>query len=105
MKFSDGSVATIHYLSNGHKSYPKERIEIFVSGKILQINNFRKMNAIGWKNFKNSRLWRQNKGQNECVAAFISAVKNGHPAPIAFNEVIEVTRITIELANHFNVEN
>ena len=40
----------------------------------------------------------QNKGQNECVAAFISAVKNGHPAPIAFNEVIEVTRITIELA-------
>ena len=33
LKFSDGSVATIHYLSNGHKSYPKERFRFLCQGK------------------------------------------------------------------------
>lgn len=44
------------------------------------------------------RLWRQDKGQRECAAAFVRAIHTGGPAPIAFNELIEVSRVTIELA-------
>ena len=40
--FKDGSVGSINYFANGHKSFPKEQIEIFSSGRILQIDNFLK---------------------------------------------------------------
>lgn len=97
LSFEDGSIGSIHYLANGHKSFPKERLEVFCDGKILQLDNFRKLIGFGWKNFKKHNLRRQNKGQNECVAAFIDAIKDGKPAPIDFNELIEVSRVTIEI--------
>ena len=43
LKFEEGSIGTIHYFSNGHKLFPKERLEIFASGKIIQLDNFRKL--------------------------------------------------------------
>ena len=43
LNFSDGSLGIIHYLSNGAKSFQKERIEIFCENSILQLNNFRMM--------------------------------------------------------------
>ena len=52
LKFTDGSVATIIYLSNGHKSYPKETIDVFVSGKILTLNNFKSLRGYGWNSFR-----------------------------------------------------
>ena len=30
--FKDGSWGTIHYLANGHSSFPKERVEVFCKG-------------------------------------------------------------------------
>ena len=98
LNFSGGSVSTIHYLGNGHRSFPKERIEIFVSGKIVSIINFRRMFGFGWSHFKKLKLWRQNKGQVECVEAFVRAVSKGEPAPISFDQVIDVTRKTIQIA-------
>jgi hypothetical protein len=42
-------------------------------------------------------LWRQDKGQKECAAAFVRAVEAGSQAPIPFEELIEVSRVTIEV--------
>jgi len=42
-------------------------------------------------------LWRQDKGQNACAAAFLQAVEKGVPA-IPADEIFEVARITIEVA-------
>lgn len=97
--FDDGSIATIHYFSNGARTVPKERIEIFSSGKILCLNNFRVLTGHGYKNFKNLRLWRQDKGQQGCVNSFVNAVLNGGAPPISFDELIEVSRVSIELSN------
>ena len=33
MEMDNGSIGSIHYLSNGHNSFPKERIEIFINGE------------------------------------------------------------------------
>src|SRR5258705_9431702 len=43
LRFGDGSVGTILYLANGHKSFPKERLEVFAAGQILQLDNFRRL--------------------------------------------------------------
>ena len=95
--FADGSFGTVHYLANGHKSYPKERLEVFCAGRIVQLDNFRKMRAYGWPGFAKMNLWRQDKGQTACAAAFVDAIRNGGPSPIPFEELVEVTRVSFEV--------
>ncbi|WP_133493119.1 bi-domain-containing oxidoreductase [Alcanivorax sp. 24] len=97
--FADGSFGTIHYLANGAASFPKERVEVFAAGKVLQLDNFRKLRGFGWAGFKKMNLWRQDKGQNACAAAFLSAIETGGPAPIAVNELFEVAAITLDVVD------
>ncbi len=98
LKFSDGSVGSINYFANGPKSYPKERLEIFSQGRVLLLENFRKLSGYGWPNFKKLNLWRQDKGQYNCAYQYLEAIKNGAPSPIPIDEIFEVTRVSIELA-------
>src|SRR6266446_310855 len=63
LRFSDGSTGTVHYLSNGDRSFPKERLEVFCGGRVLQLDNFRTLRGFGWPGFKAMRLWKQDKGQ------------------------------------------
>lgn len=93
--FVDGSIGTVHYLSNGSKAFPKERLEVFCAGRVLQLDNFRQLRGYGWPGFRKMNLWRQDKGQRECAAAFVRAVQAGGPAPISFDELIEVSRVSI----------
>jgi len=95
--FSDGSIGTVHYFANGSKSFPKERLEVFASGRILQLDNFRKLTGYGWPGFKKMNLWRLDKGQKACAAAFIRAIKEGLPSPISFDKLVAVSRISCEL--------
>jgi len=96
--FADGSTGVVHYLANGHKGFPKERLEVFVAGRILQLDNFRKLRGWGWKGFSGLNLWRQDKGQGACAKAFVEAIQAGRPSPIPLDEVLEVSRLTIEAA-------
>lgn len=96
LTFADGSVGTVHYLANGHKGFPKERLEVFAAGRVLQIDNFRILRGWGWKDFSRMKLWRQDKGTQTCVKRFVSVVKEGSKTPIALEEIIEVSKISIE---------
>jgi predicted dehydrogenase len=98
LRFGDGSFGTVHYLANGHKGFPKERLEVFCSGKVLQLDNFRKLRGWGWKGFSRMTLWRQDKGQNSCVEAFVDAVKKRGESPIPLDEILEISRVSIEVA-------
>jgi predicted dehydrogenase/threonine dehydrogenase-like Zn-dependent dehydrogenase len=99
LQFEDGSLGTILYLANGNREFPKERLEVFAGGRVAQLDNFRRASAFGWPGYSPTRLWSQDKGQAACAAAFVAAVKDGRPTPIAFDEIVEVSRITIELAD------
>lgn len=95
--FEDGSFGTILYLANGAASFPKERVEVFAAGRVLQLDNFRKLKGYGWPGFSKLNLWKQDKGQNACAAAFLQSIEQGKPA-IPADEIFEVARITIEVA-------
>lgn len=95
--FEDGSFGTILYLANGAASFPKERVEVFAAGRVLQLDNFRKLKGYGWPGFGKLNLWKQDKGQNACAAAFLKAINQGVPA-IPANEIFEVAQVTIEVA-------
>ena len=98
LRFADGSMGTIHYLANGHKSFPKERLEVFAGGAILQLDNFRTLRGYGWPGFTKMALWRQDKGHRACAAGFVRAVETGGAAPIPYAELMEVSRVTVDVA-------
>lgn len=92
LTFADGSHGTVHYFANGHKAFPKERLEVFAGGKILALDNFKTLTGYGWSGFTKMGLWNQDKGHKACMAAWVDAVRHGKPAPIPFDELLEVTR-------------
>jgi len=96
--FEDGSFGTIHYYANGAASFPKERVEVFVAGKVLQLDNFRKLKGFGFKGFNKMNLWQQDKGQKACAAEFLKTIEAGVPAPITAEELFEVAKVTIDVA-------
>ncbi len=98
LKFDDGSIGVVHYLANGSKAFPKERLEVFAAGRVLQLDNFRKLKGFGWPGFTKMNLWRQDKGQKACAAAFVKAISDGGPTPIPFDQILEVARVSIEVA-------
>jgi predicted dehydrogenase/threonine dehydrogenase-like Zn-dependent dehydrogenase len=97
LTFADGSIGTIHYFSNGSKAFPKERLEVFSQGRVLQLDNFRRLRGYGWRGFSRMNLWRQDKGQRACALAFVQAIATGSAAPIPLSEILEVSRVTLAL--------
>ncbi|GAK57147.1 oxidoreductase domain protein [Candidatus Vecturithrix granuli] len=97
--FADGSIGTIHYFTNGNKGFSKEHLEVFGAGKILQLDNFKTLRGYGWKTFHQMKLWRQDKGHHQEMQRFIEAIEQGGAAPIPFEEIVEVMRVTLELSS------
>lgn len=95
LQFTNGSIGSVHYFSNGSKELPKERLEVFSEGRVLQLDNFRKLTGFGWPGFSKMNLWRQDKGQACCVEQFVKAIEKGDRSPIDFAEILEGTRISI----------
>ena len=91
IKFFDGSIGSIHYFSNGSNSFPKERLEVFVSGNVFCLDNYRKLKAWGVPGFVTKRSFSQDKGQFNCAQAFLNALdsKKGQP-PIPVEQLFEV---------------
>lgn len=98
LTFEDGSMGSIHYFANGGKSFPKERIEVFCDNAVLQLDNFRKLRGFGWKGFNKMNLWSQDKGQENCVDAFMESVRQGRENPIPQDEIFEVARVSVDIA-------
>ena len=98
LRFADSSIATVHYFANGARAFPKERLEVFAGGRTLQLNNFRSLET-----FSPARLGlrlpaRQDKGNRDCVQAFVAAVRGGLGSPTPLEEIVEVSRVTLEAA-------
>jgi predicted dehydrogenase/NADPH:quinone reductase-like Zn-dependent oxidoreductase len=91
LSFADGSIGTLHYFANGSKSYPKETFELFCQGKVLKLDNFRKLTGYGFKGFKKMNLWSQDKGHNNQFKAFIKRISEGGQPLISFEEIENVT--------------
>ena len=95
LNFENGSQATINYFSNGSKAYSKERMEVFSQGRVLVLNNFRRLEGFGFKGFRKMKLSRQDKGHNEQFRLFVKSLECGGSSIISFNEIINSTQATL----------
>jgi predicted dehydrogenase len=95
LAFADGSTAVVHYLSNGSRAFPKERVECFWDGRTVAIDNWRRLlgyeGAMPW----NERARRMDKGHAAEISAWLDAVRTGGPAPIPLEELLEISRWAI----------
>ena len=98
LRFADGSIGTVHYFANGSKAFPKERLEVFTAGKVLRLDNYRKLQAWGLPGFRTRRRLSQDKGQLACCRAFLTAIEAGGAAPIPAAELFEVQRWLLRAA-------
>ncbi len=96
MVFKDGSIATIEYLANGDKSVEKETLEIYSSGKVVQLIDFRKLilTSNGKKNQYQSRF-AQDKGHLGSWQAFINSIELNIEVPITFEELFDSSLATL----------
>ncbi|HJQ10042.1 MAG TPA: bi-domain-containing oxidoreductase [Gemmatimonadaceae bacterium] len=98
VSFADGSTAAIHYLANGASDFPKERIECFFDGKTLTIDNWRRLLRFGGKGAWFVPRHRIDKGHTEEIRAWLDAVSANSGPPIPLDELFEVSRWAIRIA-------
>ncbi len=92
VRYADGSVCTLTYTSMGAKSFPKERADIFVDGKVLVLDDYKQLAVTGgsggWKGMTIE------KGQMEELKALAEAFKGGGQWPISLADQVSATRVS-----------
>jgi predicted dehydrogenase/threonine dehydrogenase-like Zn-dependent dehydrogenase len=94
LSFSDGSIGVVQYFSNGSKGFPKERLEVFSDGRVLQIDNFKTLRGFGFSGFRKLTLRSQDKGHRDEVANFVKSIEQGQEPIVPFVEAENSMRAT-----------
>lgn len=90
IQYTDGSLATIQYLAEGHKDLPKERCEVFADGKSAVTDDFRTTRFYGGG--RNVR-GKQAKGFAEELHTFLNVCRNGGAWPISWPSTVGTHRV------------
>jgi len=91
LKYENGSTGVINYFSNGHKSYSKERVEVYSQERTLILDNFRTLEGYGFKGFSSSKI-QQDKGHKAQFQSLLERVKTGGEPLIPLSEIINTTQ-------------
>jgi predicted dehydrogenase/NADPH:quinone reductase-like Zn-dependent oxidoreductase len=91
LSFEDGSVGTVNYFGNGSKSYPKEMLEVFSEGRVLRLDNFRRLEGHGFSGFRKFKTSRQDKGHGAEFSALVERISAGGAPLIGLEELVNVT--------------
>ncbi|MEM7174695.1 MAG: bi-domain-containing oxidoreductase [Chlamydiota bacterium] len=93
MQFEDGSVATLAYTALGSKDYPKEHMEIYTDGKVLCLEDYKKVFFHG-TNERPFSTYFPNKGHQEELAAFAATIQLATEWPIPLWQQVQATEIS-----------
>ena len=93
LKYDNGSLGIINYFSNGNKSYPKERIEIFQSGKNIIIDNFKQVQFFGYRNKGIKKT--QDKGHSNQFKNWLNMIQKGGEPIIPFDSIYNTSKASI----------
>ena len=94
--FANGSIASISYFSNGNSKLKKEHLEIFSAGQVAVVEDFAAMRVYNHK-VSRSKLMRQDKGHRAEIRGFLTAIREGLPTPVPFEEIYLTTFTTFKI--------
>ena len=96
MRYDDGSLAGIDYVTTGNPRYPKETFEVAAAGRTARLDNFAKATVWSGRRHHTQRSFGSvDKGQGVQVARFIEAVRTGAPMPISLPSLVATTAATL----------
>ena len=96
LRFQDGSIANLLYLANGDKTVGKEYFEVFCEGSVARLEDFKVLSLT--RNAKTTqKKLRRDKGHRRELDLTLEAIRSGQPAPIPFEELVEVTEATFAI--------
>ena len=98
LRFDDGSTAVVHYLASGPRSFPKERIECFFDGKMVAIDNWRRLRRYGVPRPLFELSGKADKGHAAEIIRWMQAVRGEAAAPIPLAELLEVSSWSLRAA-------
>ena len=96
LRYSDESVATISYVTDGSPRFPKETLDVSADGRTGRLDNFQRITAWSSKGKSGRRtLTGQDKGQRAQLERFLHAVRAGSAMPIPLESLVATTRATL----------
>lgn len=96
MTFEDGSVATLTYTALGAKEHPKERLDVFVDGRVLSLDDYERLAVAGAKVAPVTSRTPE-KGQREELEALARAIRDGGEWPIQLWQQVQATQIALRV--------
>lgn len=94
LNFSDGSIGTLIYLSNGDTALPKEYCEVSSGGKSVIMNDFKEVHF-----YENGKVTKKkydgNKGHQQEVEHFIEVIKGNVQSRLSFDSILATTAASI----------
>ncbi len=101
LSFVNGDVAVLNYRTDLPAHLPKERISVAGEGWSAVIDNWRSLRSQNLSGASARPAWlggpAPGKGHPEALAAFLSAIRTGGPAPVSLDEIEEVSRWSIRM--------
>ena len=97
LRYADGSVGNLLYLTQGAAKLPKEFIEVHAAGISAQMHNFESLLTFEQDRQKKLDL-RMDKGQRSELESFVQAVKHASPMPIPLESLFDTTAATLAIA-------
>jgi len=104
LKFENGSQGVINYFSNGSKAYSKERVEVYTQGRVLVLDNFRKLEGFGFNGFS-SFSGKIDKGHKEQFKRLIKSIQAGGEALIKFDEIVNTSKASFAAIESLQTKN
>lgn len=92
--FEDGSLATLTYTALGSKDYPKEKMEVYVDGQVIVMDDYRSVQVLGSVE-KGSKTKLMEKGLEEELREFAKAITNKAEWPISLWQQIQTMKMAL----------
>ena len=97
LKYQNGSIGSIAYYSNGDKSLPKERFEVFANGCTAILDDFRHLTLYSKGKKKKINKISQDKGQKNEVQSFLGSLLQLGKTCITIEELYTTSLTTFKI--------
>jgi predicted dehydrogenase/threonine dehydrogenase-like Zn-dependent dehydrogenase len=96
IKYEDGSLAIVTYLTNCNPRTPKEIFDVSAGMRSARMDNFRSAQVWSGRRKRVRRSFgAQDKGQRTAIDAFVRSVRDGAAMPISVDSLVATTRATL----------
>ncbi len=94
--FDDDSIATISYVTDGNRRFPKETFDATAGGRSARLDNFKAATVWSGRRRRAQRSpMKIDKGQRAELDQFVAAARSGGPMPIPIASLVATTRATL----------